>query len=105
MSEQEVVTFPGLRYDTCASAGLLTILGIFGQARQLSGALQKKCVNLLRRLVTNLSLGEELLILRQLVLTIQSGHVSLRPLIERLCADDRVSVKSRWVLFNIVSVP
>ena len=55
--------------------------------------------------MTNLSLGEELLILPQLALAIQNGHVSLRPLIGRLCADDRVSVKSRWVLLKIVSAP
>ena len=53
--DQDVVVFPGLKYDTCSSLGLLYIIGLFVQVRGLALDTQKRCVALLRKVMALIS--------------------------------------------------
>ena len=103
--EQDVMMYPGLKYDVCSSLGLLFIIGILAQVRGLALDTQRKCVALLRRVFSLFRLDEGLKILRNLTLKVVDGCVSIKKFFNHFDEDVRASLRSRRVfLFSVCNV-
>ena len=94
-SEDEVVTWPSLKYDCTSVLGCLAIIGVLAQIRGLATAVQEKCVALLREMCSCMQ-ATRLLLLPGVYLDVDgAGNTSLHELKGALPSKEWASLKSR----------
>ena len=93
--EQPATIWPGLKYDSCSTAGLLLMLGMFAQIRGLSSDSQKRCLGILRRLLPLTDFSAGLRLLPDCFLEVEDGRVNLSGFFSRFEDDVREDLERR----------
>jgi len=101
---EDVITMPGLKYDSGSTLGVLLILGCLSQIRGLAHPAQVKIVTFLRRLMSHAKWPAGLSLLPDLVLPVEDGQVSLAPFLDLLRGNGKQSMKSRFGGMKLVLV-
>lgn len=103
-SEEQVVTWPSLKYDCTSVLGCLAIVGVLAQIRGLATAVQEKMVVLLREMCSCMQ-ATRLLLLPGVYIDVDgAGNTSLHELKRELPCKEWTSLKTRhlakrYVLF------
>ena len=94
--EQQVTTVQGVQYDACTSPRLLLIFGVLARGHGLGLEMQKRCLGVLRRMLSLVSFPDGVAILPDLVLKVEEGQVKVKRFLKHFGLDVLAALRQRW---------